>query len=281
MHGPALIHELGGIEAKVSNGVRDTWGSGEPYEQYVGRWSRIVAREFLAWLAVPSGQPWGDVGCGTGALVAGILATSRPQAVFAIDRSKGFLAAARSNIPDRRVRFALADATALPWASASYAATVSGLVLNFVPDALAMVREMVRVTRPRGQVAVYVWDYSGGMEMMRHFWDAAIAVNPADAALDEAARFPLCQPEPLEALFGDTGLTSIAVRSIAIPTVFRDFDDYWTPFLGKQGAAPTYVASLDGETRDRIREVLQARLVAAVDGSITLTARAWAVQGTV
>jgi len=270
------------MEDKMSDEVREAWGAGGPYEQYVGRWSRIVAREFLAWLGVPAGQTWGDVGCGTGALVEGILATSEPQAIFAIDRSDGFLAAARSNIPDQRVRFAVADATALPWASASYAATVSGLVLNFVPDAVAMVREMVRVTRPRGQVAAYVWDYSGGMEMMRHFWDAAVEVNPEDAALDEAERFPLCQPEPLKAVFQDAGLTSIAVRSIAIPTVFRDFDDYWTPFLGKQGPAPTYVASLDGETRDRIREVLQARLVAAAaDSSITLTAQAWAVQGTV
>lgn len=265
----------------MRDGVREAWGAGGLYEQYVGRWSRVVAREFLAWLGVPSGQAWGDVGCGTGALVEGILATSEPHAVFAIDRAKGFVAAARSNIPDRRARFAVADATALPWASASCAATVSGLVLNFVPDAVAMVREMVRVTRPRGQVAAYVWDYRSGMEMMRHFWDVAVAVNPEAAALDEAERFPLCQPEPLKALFQDAGLTAVAARSIVIPTVFRDFADYWTPFLGKQGPAPTYVASLDGETRDRIREVLQARLVAAADGSISLTARAWAVQGTV
>jgi SAM-dependent methyltransferase len=265
----------------MSDGARETWGSGGPYEQYVGRWSRIVAREFLAWLGVPSGQTWGDVGCGTGALVEGILATSEPQAIFAIDRSGGFLAAGRSNIPDQRVRFAVADATALPWTSGSCAATVSGLVLNFVPDAVAMVREMARVTRPRGQVAAYVWDYGGGMEMMRHFWDAAVEVKPEDAALDEAERFPLCQPEPLKALFQDAGLIGVVVRSITIPTIFRDFDDYWTPFLSKQGPAPTYLASLDGETRDRIREVLRARLVAAADGSITLTAQAWAVQGTV
>jgi SAM-dependent methyltransferase len=277
----SLTHELGGIEDNMSDRVREAWGSGGPYEQYVGRWSRLVAREFLAWLGIPSGQTWGDVGCGTGALVEGILARSDPQAIFAIDRSAGFLATARSAIPDQRVRLAVADATALPWASASCAATVSGLVLNFVPDAVAMVREMLRVTRPRGQVAAYVWDYSGGMEMMRHFWDAAVEVNPEDSALDEAERFPLCQPEPLKAVFRDAGLTGVAVRSIAIPTVFRDFDDYWTPFLGKQGPAPTYVASLDGETRDRIRAVLQARLVAAADGSITLTAQAWAVQGTV
>jgi SAM-dependent methyltransferase len=263
----------------MSDKAREVWGSGGPYEQYVGRWSRAVAREFLAWLDVPPGQAWGDVGCGTGALVAGLLAACEPQAVFAIDRSKGFLAAARSGIPDPRVRFAAADAAALPWASASFAATVSGLVLNFVPDAGAMAREMARATRPGGRVAVYVWDYSGGMEMIRAFWDAAIEVSPGDAAHTQAERFPICQPEPLKALFQGAGLASVAVRSIAIPTVFRDFDDYWAPFLGRQGPAPAYLASLADERRDQIREVLRARLPAAADGAIALTARAWAVQG--
>jgi hypothetical protein len=118
------------------------------------------------------------------------------------------------------------------------------------------------------------------MEMLRQFWDAAIAVDPAAAALDEGARFPLCQPESLTAVFHAAGLTAVAVRPIAIPTIFRDFDDYWLPFLGKQGPAPVYVASLAPETRGRLRAVLQERLNAAADGSITLTAQAWAVQGT-
>jgi SAM-dependent methyltransferase len=239
----------------------------------------MVAREFLAWLAIPSGQTWGDIGCGTGALVQGMLATAEPQAIFAIDKSKGFIATARSAIPDQLVRFAVADAAKLPWASGSCDATVSGLVLNFVPDTAGVVREMARVTRPNGLVAAYVWDYSGGMEMMRHFWNAAIEVSPADAALDQAERFPICQPEPLRALFQGAGLTGVAVRPIAIPTVFRDFDDYWTPFLGKQGAAPTYLASLDDKTRDQIRDRLMARLPIATDGSITMTAQAWAVRG--
>jgi ubiquinone/menaquinone biosynthesis C-methylase UbiE len=146
--------------------VKEAWGSGGPYERYVGRWSRPVARAFLAWLDVPAGQTWGDVGCGTGALVECLLAQADPKLVYAIDRSAGFLAAARAAISDQRVQFELADATALPWADASCDGTVSGLVLNFVPDAGAMVREMVRVTRPRGKVAAYVWDYSGGMEMI-------------------------------------------------------------------------------------------------------------------
>jgi SAM-dependent methyltransferase len=261
--------------------AKETWEASSPYERYVGRWSRRIAREFLAWLAVPSGQTWGDIGCGTGALVESILTLAEPASVLAIDRSEGFLAQVQRTITDQRVRFDVADATALPWASAVCDASVSGLVLNFVPDTAAMISEMVRVTRPTGRVAAYVWDYAAGMQMMRLFWDTAIEVSPQDTAFDQAERFPLCQPEPLKMLFRDAGLSSLAVRAIEIPTVFRNFDDYWTPFLGKQGAAPTYLASLNNRRRERIREVLRARLVPCADGSITLSARAWAVQGTV
>ncbi len=203
------------------------------------------------------------------------------MAVIGIDRSAGFIDAARHQIGDARSRFQVGDALALPVDATSCDVAVSGLVLNFVTDPAAMVREMMRVTKPGGRVAAYVWDYAGGMAMMRHFWDAAIAVSPQDAKLDQAERFPLCQPEPLAKLWQDIGLTAIDVRAIDIPTVFQDFADYWTPFLGKQGAAPTYLASVDATTQAQIRDRLQSRLLPNPDGTITLTARAWAVQGTV
>jgi trans-aconitate methyltransferase len=260
---------------------KENWESGEGYEQYSGRWSRKVAKEFLAWLHVPPGQIWGDVGCGPGALTDAILVGFNPTSIAAIDQSEGFIAEARRRIADRRVRFEVGDATALPWPNASCDVTVSGLVLNFVSDATSVAKEMARVTRPGGKVAAYVWDYASGMQMMRHFWDVAVELNPEDSTLDQGQRFPLCQPEPLEALFRASGLMSISVRSIEIPMVFRGFDDYWVPFLGKQGAAPTYLASLNDETRDRIRDALKARLIPAADGSIAMTARAWAVQGVV
>jgi SAM-dependent methyltransferase len=260
---------------------KENWGSGGPYEQYVGRWSRKIAREFLNLLQIAPGQKWSDVGCGTGALVDVILSGCEPQSIAAIDKSEGFVAEARRRITDSRARFEAGDATSLSWPSGSFDATVSGLVLNFVSDADSMVKEMARVTRPGGKVAAYVWDYAGGMQMLRYFWNVAVELNPNDSAVDQGERFPLCQPEPLEALFQRAGLTSISVRPIDIPTAFRDFDDYWIPFLGKQGAAPTYLASLDEEMRDHIRDALKARLVPAADGSIALSARAWAVQGTV
>lgn len=261
---------------------QEAWGKGGPYEQYVGRWSRIVAREFVNWLAIPTGCTWVDVGCGTGALVETILTHCAPQAVIGIDRSEGFVAAAaRGQTADARARFQVGDVMALPLDTATYDVIVSGLVLNFVADHAAMVREMMRVTKPSGKIAAYVWDYAGGMAMMRHFWDAAIAVRPDDAKLDQAERFPLCQPEPLAALWQDLGLTSVVVRAIDIPTIFTDFEDYWTPFLGKQGAAPTYLAAVDAETQRQIRIRLASRLRPAPDGTIALTARAWAVQGMV
>jgi SAM-dependent methyltransferase len=259
----------------------EAWDSGDAYEKYVGRWSRKVAEEFLRWLAAPAGLAWADVGCGTGALASAVLATCEPSAIHGIDASEPFVSRARERIRDPRARFEPGDATRLPWAAAVFDVTVSGLVLNFVRDHAAMVREMARVTKPGGRVAVYVWDYAGGMQMVRHFWDAAVSVNAHDASLDQAERFPVCQPEPLRALFERTPLAAVAVRAIDVPTVFRDFDDYWTPFLGKTGSAPTYLASLDADARERIRLRLRSRLASAPERPIELTARAWAVQGVV
>ncbi len=258
----------------------ETWDSAGAYERWVGRWSRGVAEKFIRWLAPAPRSTWADIGCGTGALTACILADCEPQSIVGLDASDAFVAQAQRSLTDPRARFETGDATSLPWEAAGFDVTVSGLVLNFVPDHLKMTHEMARITNPGGTVAAYVWDYAGGMQMMRHFWDAAIEVSPGDARLDQAERFPLCQPEPLRGLFDQAGLGSVEVRPIDVPTVFEDFDDYWLPFLGKQGAAPTYLASLEREVRERIREKLKLRL-APTGGSIELIARAWAVRGRV
>ena len=191
------------------------------------------------------------------------------------------MAAARQRLRDPRVRFMTGDATRLPWEAGAFDVAVSGLVLNCVRDHEAMAREMIRVTKPGGRVAAYVWDYAGGMQMIRHFWDAAVAVNPDDAKLDQGDRFPICQPEPLRALFEGAGLRSVLVRAIEFPTVFQDFDDYWSPFLGRQGSAPTYLASVSDDAREKIRAYLKARLAPAHGERIELMARAWAVKGLV
>jgi trans-aconitate methyltransferase len=241
----------------------------------------MVATEFLRWMARPPGLAWADVGCGTGALASAILTMCEPSSVSGIDSSEGFVSQARQRLRDPRARFEAGDATRLPWDAAVRDVTVSGLVLNFVRDHESMVREMARVTRPGGSVAAYIWDYAGGMQMMRHFWDAAVAVSPHDAKLDQAERFPICQPGPLQTLFERVELGSVTVRAIDIPTVFQDFDDYWRPFLGGQGPAPGYAISLTDASRAALRDEVRHRLTAEADGSIRLTARAWAIQGRV
>jgi SAM-dependent methyltransferase len=266
-------------ENAMSARPKGSWASGEDYERYVGRWSRLVAREFLAWLAVPAGGQWLDVGCGTGALSQIILQLAEPVKIKGIDRSESFVALARANTQDERVQFEVGDAEALIADSGAFAAAVSGLVLNFVPQPDRMVADMRRVTRSDGVVAAYVWDYAGGMQMMRHFWDAAIALDPGASELDQARRFPICQPDVLSRLFESAGLHHVEVRPIEVATIFRDFDDYWSPFLAGQGPAPSYLMSLSDERRAVLRKKIRAGLPFAPDGSIPLVARAWAVRG--
>jgi SAM-dependent methyltransferase len=256
---------------------KERWASGDLYEPYVGRWSRLVARDFLAWLDAPAGLDWLDVGCGTGALAEAVAHNYAPRRLAGIDPSEGFLAFARQRLPAADLR--QASAGDLPFATATFDRVVSGLVLNFVPDAAQAAAEMARVARPGGEVAIYLWDYADKMEMMRTFWDAAIALDPAAIEKDEGRRFPLCRPEPLRRLFEGAGLDGIEGRTVDVPTVFRDFDDFWTPFLSGQAPAPTYCMSLDDAARGRLRERLRQSLPTRPDGSIGLIARAFAVRG--
>ena len=263
------------------NANATVWAAGKLYEPYVGRWSRLVAKEFVAWLALPAQQAWLDVGCGTGALSETILERTSPRSVTGIDPSAGFIEYARAHISDPRATFEVGDAQALPLAAAQFDVAVAALVLNFVPRPQRAVAEMARIVKPGSTVAAYVWDYAGKMELMRHFWAAAVALNQAALELDEGRRFPLCQPAALESLFTAAGLIDVAVRAIDVPTQFRDFDDYWTPFLGGQAPAPGYAMSLSEADRVALRERIRAGLPFEADGSIKLVARAWAVRARV
>jgi SAM-dependent methyltransferase len=184
-------------------------------------------------------------------------------------------------VRDERVQFKVANAQTMPIDSASFDVVVSGLMLNFVPDPAEAVAEMRRVARPDGVVAAYVWDYAGKMELMRYFWDAAVELNPTAVELDEGRRFQICKPDRLEALFGAAGLKKVGASAIDVPTVFRDFSDYWSPFLGGQGPAPAFTMSLTESERAALRDRLRYRLPIGPDGSIHLVARAWAVKGQV
>jgi SAM-dependent methyltransferase len=256
------------------------WASGTAYEAYVGRWSRFVAKEFLTWLNVAPRARWLDVGCGTGALSQIILGHIQPLAVTGVDASEAFVSHAKEQLSDARVTFVVGDARVLPFEEQSFDAVVSGLMLNFVPEPEKAVSEMTRVAKRGSTVAAYVWDYTGKMEMMRYFWDAVTALNPNGLAADEGQRYPLCRPKPLTELFESVGLEHTEVKAIDVPTHFRNFDDYWSPFLGGQGPAPAYATSLSEKARETLREYLRAHLPTQADGSIPLIARAWSVRGT-
>jgi trans-aconitate methyltransferase len=250
----------------------------DAYERYIGRWSRPVADQFVVWLDVPPVQRWLDVGCGTGALSQAILKRSAPASLVGVDPVEPFIARASAALTDPRASFRLGSAVDTGLSDGAADVVVAGLVLNFVPDVGAALGEWRRVLAPGGVVGAYVWDYAGGMGFIRQFWDAAVAVDPAATALDQGGRSGVTGAGQLEAAVRAAGFVAVEAHSIAIPTVFADFDDLWLPFLGGTGGAPGYVATLDDSQRDAIREQLRRTVSAAPDGSIHLEARAWAVR---
>ena len=258
----------------------DPWRSGIAYERFMGRWSNLIAQKFLIWLAVPPASSWLDVGCGTGSLTRLVLETHQPKEIVAIDPSSDFISHVQRSITDPRVHFKIGMAQSLELDAHSMDAVVSGLVLNFVPQPKAAISEMMRVTKPGGRIGVFVWDYAEGMQMLRYFWDAAVQLDRKAKESDEGIRFPLCREGQLETLVREAGLKQVEATAIEVKTVFQNFDDYWQPFLGNVGPAPGYTMNLDQKDRQTLEDNLRKSLPIDDDGSISMTARAWAVKGT-
>ncbi len=255
----------------------DSWGDGQSYESYMGRWSREIARLFVDWLEQPESLNWLDVGCGTGALTATILAQAVPGEVLAIDPSLPFVEYARMTVADERVRFEVAGASQLPAADASRDAVVSALAYNFFPDRPAALAEMLRVAKPGATIAFYVWDYpGGGMGFMDAFWEAAIAVDPSAEFAGERSRFPFCTPETLLAELRDAGAVGAEVRAIEVSARFADFDDLWAPFTRGTGPAPAYFLRLESESQNALKRRLESSIRDKT--TIQFPARAWAVR---
>lgn len=261
--------------------MTDSWKNGKAYDQFMGRWSKLVSKEFLTWFGAPSAQSWLDVGCGTGNLTRLILKTFQPGNIVSIDSSPGFIFHAKKTITYPLVNFSVSYAQTLGLQSKSMDSVVSGLVLNFVPEPEAAILEMMRVTKPGGKIGAFVWDYANGMQFLRYFWDAAIAADREAAAFDEGSRFPVCQNGQLAKMFQMAGLQQIEAKSIEIKTEFQNFDDYWQPFLGNVGAAPSYLKRLGKKEKQILEDLLRNTLPTNQNGSISLSARAWAVKGIV
>ena len=256
----------------------DAWNSGDPYEYFMGRWSKLMAPVFLKWLNFPHTMTWLDMGCGTGALSEAIFQNYKPSYLCCVDPSAEFLEKAKeknSFIGD----FLVGDASSIPVANDTFDIVVSGLALNFFPDLSSALIEIKRVLKKNGTIAAYVWDYSGRMDFLRFFWDAACQVDVNAAMLDEGIRFPVCNADNLKDAFQEADLNNIETSNLNIYTVFKNFDDYWNPFLGGQGPAPSYLALLNEDLKTRLKNILLKKLPIVPDGSITLLARAIAVRG--
>jgi SAM-dependent methyltransferase len=257
----------------------DRWAGGAAYDSWIGGLSRRVAPVFVAWLDVPSGRHWLDVGCGTGALSGTILATADPASVLGVDPSASFLDRARALNPDARARFEVGSADALPVPEGTIDGAVAGLVLNFVPDVARALAEMQRVTAAGGRIGAYVWDYADGMEVIRRYWEAAATVDPAGVAAVGAELFPICEAGALAAAFREAGLQHVEGRAIEVAADYAGFDDYWAGLLSGIGPAPGFNMRLDEDRRAEVRERLRASVETERGGAIHLTARAWAAKG--
>jgi len=266
----------------AGSGAQDgMFSAGDAYERFMGRWSRELAPLLVTFAGVRDGNAVLDVGSGTGALTAAVAAVAPSSRIIGIDPAAPYVAFARARRPSDLVRFEVGDARQLQFANGSFDRTLSLLVLNFIPDPAKALDEMIRVTRPGGTVAAAVWDYGRGMEMLRVFWDEAIALSPAMDGRDER-HMPLSRKGELAALWRAHALQDVVEKTLTIQTRFVSFDDYWSPFLEKQGPAGEYVASLSAGERDQLRLRLRRRLLGdGPDRPIVLAARAWAVRGSI
>ena len=268
----------------VLNGWRGQdagFSEAQAYERFMGRWSRRMAPLLVRFAGVRDGDTVLDVGSGTGALTAAVAEIAPSSHIVGIDPAVPYVARAQSQHGTTRIRFEVGDAQQLRFDTATFDRTVSLLVVNFIPDVRKALGEMKRVTKPKGVIAAAVWDYGGNMEMLRAFWDEAVALAPASAAKDER-NMPLCRRGELEALWREHGLQDVVEEGLIIETRFASFDDFWTPFLEKQGPAGVYTASLSPGDREALRLRLRRRMLGTgPDKVIVMQARAWAVRGTV
>ena len=251
------------------------------YERFMGRWSRLLAPRYIAFAGVRNGDRVLDVGTGTGSLAAAVEASMPASQIAGVDPSEGFIAYARKNARSTRVNYEVGDAQALKFKDASFDSTLALLVMNFVPDHNKATAEMRRVTRPQGVVSACVWDYDQGMQMLRFFWDEAIALDPAIEPRDER-HMKLSHQGQLGDLWKKAGLVNVREEPLVIDQEYSSFNDYWEPFTKGAGPGGAYVVSLPEDRRRQLEARMRKRLLGdRADGPFTLKARAWCVRGEV
>jgi ubiquinone/menaquinone biosynthesis C-methylase UbiE len=252
-------------------------GPAEVYDRFVGRYSPGLARAMCNAAGVRPGQHALDVGCGSGALLEALAEALGADNVSGIDPSESFVDFARARVPGARI--VVGSAESIPFDDEEFDATLSQLVVNFLTHPEQGLREMARVTRPGGVVAGCVWDYGGGMTMLKTFWDVAAALDPDEATPrmeEHTMRFST--PGELATLWRGAGLTGVDTAPIDVEVTYADFDDLWAPFPTGVGPAGAYAGALDSDAQSALRDEF-ARRLGDPNGEFTLSARAWCAVG--
>jgi SAM-dependent methyltransferase len=245
----------------------------DAYEAFMGRYSRGLSAPFADFAGIVAGQRALDVGCGPGILTEELVTRLGADAVAAVDPSSSFVQAARARLPG--VTVAEASADDLPFAHDGFDTTLAQLVVHFMPDPVAGLREMRRVTRPGGLVAASVWDHAGGQGPLGVFWRAAHDIG---GEITDESGLPGAREGHLAELFEDAELGDISATVLTVSREHPSFDDWWEPYTLGVGPAGAFVARLDQAQRAELRERCRALLPEA---PFTVTARAWTARGRV
>jgi SAM-dependent methyltransferase len=246
----------------------------DAYDRFMGRYSVPLAPLLADFASIVPGQRVLDVGCGPGALTAELVTRVGPAGVSAVDPSESFVAAARDRHPGVGVQQAAAEQ--LPFADESFDATLAQLVVHFMTDPDAGLREMARVTRAHGVVAACVWDHAGGQGPLSLFWDAAGELDPD---VDDESGLAGAREGHLKELFKAAGLHDIVECTLSVDVEHPTFEEWWEPFTLGVGVAGAYAARLDTDVQARLRELCRDMQPAAAP--FVVTARAWTARGVV
>ena len=277
VEGVASSHHRGARLGSGMPGAETFRASADAYDRHVGRYGPSLAEALIAFAGIEPGMRALDVGCGPGALTAALAECLGEASVSAVDPSEPFADACRARRPG--VEVVVASAEALPFAGDAFDAALSQLVVNFMREPEAGVREMARVTRPGGAVAACVWDYAGEMTLLRAFWDAAREVEPQRAAAaDEGTVMRWCAEGELAELWREAGLQDVRAGELVVRAGYADFEDLWSPLPSGVAPSGAFCRSLDDDRRAALHDAYRRRLGVG-GGPFELTARAWAVTG--
>lgn len=249
------------------------------YDNFMGRWSRQVATQFLDWIAVERGLGWLDVGCGAGMLGQTVIQNCAPSSVTGADPLEKSIVAAKQHPDNKNIQLEIGDAQDLPFEDSKFDAVISGLMIKFVPDKVKAICEMKRVVRPGSVIALYDWDMDSNMNTTRHFWEAVADIIPEREEDRTTDRTPMTEIDSIAKTFEAAGVKAVQQSTISFTTRFRDLDDYWDPITRNSQNVGRFYQTMTEEQREAVHQRLKKTLPFADDGSISFESRAVAVKG--